>query len=246
MSAAVSVWPALPPPTATGVKVTCSKTGGLPATFDVTVAAYAETATDCYNIGSKTITVTASCCMKGSSYAMGQVAEPSFSTATCFSTGMSCNNNNWGWTNKLNETGAASYPIIVGGAKECKGRTVVGSIGVQCEHVNVNGATAAQVTLGQVQQTLGPNGVVSNHFYLGCSANNGCTPPIFWSQKTNKPGACSTTTPLLRCGGSNGAPTVQSATTALLSCSCSSVYYVFHQSSDSFTAARVDGACPAS
>lgn len=175
---------------------------------------------------------------------MGQLsAADTFSNATCFSS-MGCSSNNWGWSNKLSAAGSATHPMIVGAGKDCKGRSVVGSIDIKCEASGNN----ALVTLGTVSQSLAPTapqvGAVTNHFYLGCFQITSCTPPIFWSGMSNKPGACSQNSLQNHCGGSIGAPSVQSATTALLGCSCNSVRYVFHQSSSHFAAARVNGACP--
>lgn len=107
------------------------------------------------------------------------------------------------------------------------------------------------VTLGAFDQRIVGTGIV-NHVYIGCTPNNACTPPDFWSASRIDPklAACTASgNGVARCGGtapltmfSNAAQPLQ----ARLSCACNSVHWVLHQSYDKFTVERnAAGNCPA-
>lgn len=153
-----------------------------------------------------------------------------------------------GWTNQLSGVGEpTAFPIIVGAGEGCKGRTEVGKVSIGCTETN----NQVVVTLSNFNQRIVGTGI-QNHIYIGCQPNNACTPPDFWNPKlagTSKPPACGGGSAVARCGGN--APVAMSAQqqymTSVLSCKCSSVYWVLHQSYDKFTVERDPGGrCPTS
>lgn len=116
----------------------------------------------------------------------------------------------------------------------------MGTVSISCSNV---ASDVSMVTLGAFDQRIVGTGIV-NHVYIGCTANNACTPPDFWSPSRidPKPAACTPSgTGVRRCGGaapltmfSNAAQPLQ----ARLGCACDSVYWVLHQSYDKFTVER--------
>jgi hypothetical protein len=153
-----------------------------------------------------------------------------------------------GWQNKLTTKGGpVTYPIIVGAGRDCRGRTQVGTVSLQCTQNTHSGP--AMVTLGPINQRTTGAGITT-HVYLGCVANNACTPPTFWRPPsgTTQISACGSSTAVRQCGGT--APvsiTQQQPYRATLNCGCSSVFWVLHQSSSSFACNRdpATGKCPA-
>jgi hypothetical protein len=222
--------------------VTCSAPAGsvLPATFKVNVT-LTSGATGCTSTTSYATTVNAMCCLNSpeSSYARGQVNGSTLSSAACFSTTL-CGNNNWGWTNRLSGPSPASgplptYPIIAGGGKDCKAGITVGQVQIRCDNTS---AAASTVTFGPlIQDTIGT--APANHVYIGCAPNNACTPPSFFTSTSKaKISACGEATAVGQCGGNLAADLATTPITAKLSCTCNSVYWVFHQSASSFTTTR--------
>jgi hypothetical protein len=223
--------------------VTCTKTGGLPASFTVTVTGTVGPAY-CQGTASAQARINVVCCTKaGTAYARGGAG---FDSSTqCFNQlPQKCNN--WGFANTFianntnSNTVSDTYTLIAGAGNDCKGGSNVGSVKTQC--VN-NAQGQATVTFSDLTKTW--SGSLNAHFYVGCKAPIGCTPPDFGAGKT-----CTSTV----CGGGIFSGTVADATGDLftstgnsyqLSCPCSQVTWVFHESASFIATRNQDGTCPA-
>jgi len=151
------------------------------------------------------------------------------STATCLQsvTGAGCNNAA-GWLNRFNATAAAApFPIIAGASAACAGGKNVGSINVGC---TANGPGSIVSFAAPVQSLVA---AVTARFYVGCQPITSCSSTSFGGTAT-----CSGTA--TSCGG-NVALAAQSYP---LPCTCSSVNWLYRQSSTGFVTARVRGVCP--
>jgi hypothetical protein len=224
------------------VTVTCSKTGGLPTSFEITVTGTAGSA-DCQGRDSTQTSINAVCCTSaGTAYARG--GEGFDSSTQCFDK-LPQRCRNWGFantfiTNNTNSNAVSdTYTLIAGSGNDCKGGSNVGSVKAQC--VN-NAQGQATVTFSELTKTW--SGSLNAHFYVGCQQPSGCTPPNFGAR------TCTSTA----CGGGIFSGTVSDATGGLftstgrsyqLSCPCSKVSWVFHEPASFIATRNQDGTCPA-
>ena len=224
------------------VTVTCSKTGGLPASFTVTVTGTAGSG-DCQGRDSKQTSINSVCCTRaGTAYARGGAGFDS--SQQCFDK-LPQRCNNWGFantfiTNNTNSNAVSdTYTLITGAGNDYKGGSNVGSVKTQC--VN-NAQGRATVTFSELTTTW--SGSLTAHFYVSCQQPSGCTPPNFGAR------TCTSTA----CGGAIFSGTVADATGDLftstgssyqLSCPCSQVSWVFHESASFIATRNQDGTCPA-
>jgi len=208
------------------VTVSCTPASTYPESFTITLRTAAGTSS-CRNAAAFNTTVSVLCCVSGTAFAKGSGGA---STATCLQsvTGTGCNTAA-GWLNRFNATAEATpFPIIDGATAACAGGKNVGSINVGC----VANAVGPVVSFAApVQSSVA---AINARFYVGCQPVKSCSTTTFGGNAT-----CSGTA--TSCGG-NVALAAQSYP---LPCPCSSVNWLYRQSSTGFVTARVGGVCPA-